>query len=140
VADAKLLSNPVASDHTRVSVCNAFEETLLYRLDLSINIELLLSQLQRMFALYSLVPVKTQRQPGPALADAEPMQDLGAGPNARPRRGAPLSSDFMTSSCSVNRVTIVIECRCTVQHQHENRARLLTFARKFAGSDESVVC
>jgi len=35
-----------------------------------------------------------------------PMQDLGAGAKARPRRGAPLSSDFMTSSCSVNRVTI----------------------------------
>jgi len=31
---------------------------------------------------------------GPALADARP--------NARPGRGAPLSSDFMTSSCSVN--------------------------------------
>jgi len=26
----------------------------------------------------------------------------GAGPNARPRRGAPLSSGVMTSSCSVN--------------------------------------
>jgi len=24
-----------------------------------------------------------------------PMQDLGAGPNARPKLGAPLSSDFM---------------------------------------------
>ena len=36
--------------------------------------------------------------PGPALA--------GAGPNARPGRGAPLSSDFMTSSCLFNRVTI----------------------------------
>jgi len=33
--------------------------------------------------------------PGPALADA--------GPNARRRRGAPLSSRAMTSSCSVNR-------------------------------------
>ena len=41
-----------------------------------------------------------------------PMQDLGAGPNARPRRGASLSSDFMTSSRSVNRVTIVVERRC----------------------------
>jgi len=45
---------------------------------------------------------------GPALADAEP--------NARPKRGAPLSSDFMTSSCSVNRSTIVAERRYTVQH------------------------
>jgi len=44
------------------------------------------------------------------------MQDLGAGPSARPRRGAPLSSDFMTSWCSVNRVTIVVERRDTVQH------------------------
>jgi len=40
---------------------------------------------------------------GRALADA--------GPNARPRRGAPLSSDFMKLSCSVNRVTIVEERR-----------------------------
>jgi len=32
---------------------------------------------------------------GPALA--------GAGPNAGPRRWAPLSSGFMTSSCLVNR-------------------------------------
>jgi len=32
---------------------------------------------------------------GPALA--------GAGPNARPRRGAHLSSGVITSSCSVNR-------------------------------------
>jgi len=45
---------------------------------------------------------------GPTVADA--------GPNARPRRGAPLSSDFMTSSCSANRVTIVVERRYTVQH------------------------
>jgi len=47
-------------------------------------------------------------QAGPALADA--------GPNARPGRGASLSSDFMTSSRSVNRVTIVVERRYTVQH------------------------
>jgi len=40
-------------------------------------------------------------RPKLALADA--------GPNARPQRGAPLSSDFMTSSCSVNRVTNVVE-------------------------------
>jgi len=53
---------------------------------------------------------------GPALADAGPMQDLGAGPNARPKRGAPLSSDFMTSLCSTNRVTIVVERRYAVQH------------------------
>jgi len=47
-------------------------------------------------------------QSGPALARA--------GPNARPGRGAPLSSDFMTSSCSVNRVTIVVERRYLVKH------------------------
>jgi len=35
-----------------------------------------------------------RKDPGPALA--------GAGPNARPRRGAPLSSGFITSSCSVS--------------------------------------
>jgi len=45
---------------------------------------------------------------GPALADA--------GPNARPKRGAPLSSDFMTSSCTVKRVTIVVERIYAVQH------------------------
>jgi len=55
------------------------------------------------------VPNKTAvARPGPALADA--------GPNARPMRGAPLISDFMTSSCSVNRVAIVVERRYTVQH------------------------
>jgi len=43
---------------------------------------------------------------GPALTDA--------GPNARPGRGASLSSDFMTSSSSVNRVTIVVERRYIV--------------------------
>jgi len=43
----------------------------------------------------------------PALADA--------GPNARPERGVPLSSDFMTSLCSVNRVIIVVERKYTVQ-------------------------
>jgi len=59
------------------------------------------------------------------------MQDLGAGP---------LSNDFMTSSCSVNHVTIVVERRYAVQHQHENWARLPTFERKFASSDESVLC
>jgi len=46
--------------------------------------------------------------PGPALADE--------GPNARPNSGAPLSIDFMTSSCSVNRVTIVEERKYAVQH------------------------
>jgi len=40
------------------------------------------------------------------------MQNLGAGPNARSRRGTPLSSIFMTSSYSVNRVTIVVGRRC----------------------------
>jgi len=35
--------------------------------------------------------------PGPTLA--------GAWPDARPRREGPLSSVFMTSSCSVNRAT-----------------------------------
>jgi len=45
-----------------------------------------------------------------------PMQDLGAGLNARPRRGPPLSSDFITSSCSVNRVRIVVERKYAVQH------------------------
>jgi len=44
------------------------------------------------------------------------MQDLAAGPNARPKRGAPLSSGFMTLSCPVNRVAIVVERRYTVQH------------------------
>ena len=69
---------------------------------------------------------------GPALA--------GAGPNARPRRGAPLNSAFMTSSCSVKRVTIMVERRYTAKHQHENWAPLLTFDRKFASSDEGVLC
>jgi len=45
---------------------------------------------------------------GPALADA--------GPNARPKCGASLSSDFMTSSCSVNRHTIVVGRKYAVQH------------------------
>ena len=45
-----------------------------------------------------------------------PMQDLGEGPNARPKRGAPLSIDFMTSSRSVNRVTIVEERKYAVQY------------------------
>jgi len=42
----------------------------------------------------ALLAFSTQRS-GPAPA--------GAGPNARPRRGAPLSSNFMTSSCSFSR-------------------------------------
>jgi len=46
--------------------------------------------------------------PGPVLEDA--------GPNTRPKRGAPLSSDFMTSSCSVNRVTIVVEGKYAIQN------------------------
>ena len=49
-----------------------------------------------------------RERPGPALADA--------GPNARPKRGAPLSSNFMTSWCSVSRVTIVVERKYAVQH------------------------
>ena len=61
---------------------------------------------------YMIVPLLTNAEnkllPGPALAVA--------GPNARPRRGTPLSSDFMTSSCSVNRVTIVVDRRYTVRH------------------------
>jgi len=36
------------------------------------------------------------KQPGPAPEDA--------GPNARPRGGAPLSSGVITSSCLVNRL------------------------------------
>ena len=40
-------------------------------------------------------PVQLYSEAGPALA--------GAGPNARNRRGAPLSSGVLTSSCSVNR-------------------------------------
>jgi len=46
--------------------------------------------------------------PGPALAEA--------GPNARPKRGASLSSDFVTPSCSVNRVTIVVKRKYSIQH------------------------
>ena len=60
--------------------------------------------------------------------------------NARPRHEAPLSSDFMTSSSSVNRVRIVVEGRYAVQHEHENCARLLTFETKFASSAENVLC
>jgi len=45
-----------------------------------------------------------------------PMQDLGAGPNPRPKRGAPLSSDVMTPSCLVNRDTIVVERKYALQH------------------------
>jgi len=42
----------------------------------------------------------------------------GAGPNARPRRGALLSSGAMTSSCSVNRamsflVKMIFQNNCT---------------------------
>ena len=45
-----------------------------------------------------------------------PIQDLGVGSNARLKRGAFLNSDFMTSSCSVNRVTIVVKRKYAVQH------------------------
>jgi len=47
------------------------------------------------FPLYRAL-MNTHLQSGPALA--------GAGPNARPRRGAPLTSGVITSSRSVNRV------------------------------------
>jgi len=68
-----------------------------------------------------------------------PMQDLDAGLNAKAWHGASLSSD-MTSSCLINRVRIVVEGRYTVQHEHENWARLLTFETKFACSEENVLC
>jgi len=45
---------------------------------------------------------------GPTLADA--------GRIAKSGRGAPLSSYIMTSSYSVNRVTIVVERRYPMQH------------------------
>jgi len=75
--------------------------------------------------LASLVPAETPvttsdrcyvPHSGPALSRCGAQCKTWAGPNARPRRGAPLSSDFMTSSCSVNRVTIVVERRYAVQH------------------------
>jgi len=44
-----------------------------------------------------------------------PMQDLGGGSMQDPG-GTPLGSDLMTSSCSVNHVTIVVEHRYTVQY------------------------
>jgi len=43
----------------------------------------------------------------------------GRGSHARPKRWAPLSSDFMTSLCSVNRVTFVVERKYAVQHYHK---------------------
>jgi len=69
-----------------------------------------------------------------------PVQDLGAGPNARPRRGAPLSSDFMTSSCSINRVTIVVERRCKALTRELSTFANVRQQRKFGSSDESVLC
>ena len=62
-------------------------------------------------------------------AGAEPLVKLGLfswlrtgpalvgrrGPVQRPWRGAPLSSNFIMSSCSVNRVTIVVERRYTAK-------------------------
>jgi len=45
----------------------------------------------------------------------------GAGPNARPGCGASLSSDFMTSSCSVNRVMIVVGRRYAVGYRTNTR-------------------
>jgi len=56
--------------------------------------------------------------PRPALA--------GAGPNARPRRGALLSGCFITSSRSVNRAIRPWQ-GAHIKPYHENRARLLTF-------------
>jgi len=44
-----------------------------------------------------------------------PMQYLCAVPNARPWCGDPLSNDFLTSSSSVDRVTVVVERRYSVQ-------------------------
>jgi len=38
------------------------------------------------------------------------------GPIQRPKNGALVSNYFMTSSCSINRVTIVVERRYTEQH------------------------
>ena len=73
-----------------------------------------------------------------------PMQNLGVGPNTRSRRGAPLSSNFMKSSCSVNRVTIVTERRCKA-HTRElstfanvRRSSLLTM--KFTTEFSSARC
>ena len=55
-------------------------------------------------------------QSGPALA--------GAGPNARPRRGAHLSSGFITSSCLVNRAIRPWQS-ADIKPWRENWARLL---------------
>ena len=52
-------------------------------------------------------------QSGPALA--------GAGPNGRPRCGAPLSRGFMTSSCSVNRAmqpSLSADTKLTTRAEH----------------------
>jgi len=59
------------------------------------------------FSIHDPIKILAKLPARPALADA--------GPNARPGRGAPLSNDFMTSSCSVNRVTIVVERRYTAE-------------------------
>jgi len=49
---------------------------------------------------------------GPALADASPMHVLGASP----MQDQAQYSEFMTSSSSINRVTIVVERRYAIQH------------------------
>ena len=73
-----------------------------------------------MLTLYRSMPIgniiNTMQGAGSALADAGPNARPGRGPNARPGRGAPPSSDFMTLSCSVNRVTIVVERKYALQH------------------------
>jgi len=57
-----------------------------------------------------------------------------AGPS---RCGAPLSSDFMTSWCSLNRVTIVEERRCKALTRESSTFANVLQQRKFASSDES---
>jgi len=39
----------------------------------------------------------------------------GGAPNARPRRGFPLSSVYMTSSCSINRAIPQVVTRCVAR-------------------------
>jgi len=60
--------------------------------------------LQNLKSLYYAQTLVGWRGPKHFLASSTGSALAGAGPNARPRRGAPLSSGFMTSSCSVNRV------------------------------------
>jgi len=45
-----------------------------------------------------------------------------AGPNARPRRGAPLSSGVIRSSCSINRtMTFLMEIFSKISTVYENK-------------------